>query len=180
MLRWAAGGTFVLTLISIGLSLEHARWKELHSEWAIWLVIAQGLGLFGLWRCFGRPATPHVAISLTILNSWLLALAGLYHFGMFDYSQAVAADVVLRAALVGLWTLALLGLPWIVYRIWQGRLPHRSAFCWGIGWFSILTLYITVELFNSAQLDGEKIDVVTAKRLLCAGMRSFGSTPPAG
>src|SRR5216684_3512074 len=107
MLRWAGGATFVLSLISIGLACGSARvpgnWIVLQSEWAIWLLALQTFGLLALLRRFGRPATRRSGICLIILNCWLLGLGGFYQLGALDYALAIAADLSLRATMLGLW-----------------------------------------------------------------------------
>jgi len=158
MLRWAGGGTLILILFSIGETLGHDHWNVFHSEWLVWLVCVQGVGLLVLWRCFGLPATKRSAIGLLILNGWLLAMAGLFRSGTFDYVLAVGGDVLLRAAILGIWGAAFCGAPWIAYRTWRHRGSPRSAGFLGIAWLSMVTVLVTVE-WRMAKFDRDK-DIV--------------------
>lgn len=165
LLCWAGGGTLFLTLFSIGVTLGYNHWNVFHSEWPVWLVCVQGVGLLALWRCFGRPATRRSATGLLMLNGWLLALAGLFGSEAFDHALLFGADLLLRAAILGIWGAALCGAPWIAYRTWRHRSSRRSAGFSVVVWLLLVALLVTVE-WCMAKFDRDKDIVAFPEGLL--------------
>ncbi len=117
----------------------------LYTDWALWMPILQGLGGIILLHRYGRPKTWHGWTWLIFLNTWLLGVAALYHVRLLEFALALAADLLLRALLVGLWSMALLGLPWILIWLWRHRRPPRPEFRFGRWWFATLVLLLTAE-----------------------------------
>jgi tetratricopeptide (TPR) repeat protein len=147
---WVCRGTLLLSILTGGLWAAHRFYLipvtiAFYSEWSLILPLLHVSGLVVLlWRC-GFPGTRRGWVVLSLWNLWLVVLTFLYVQGNIDFVLCVAADLLLRVAVLGAWSLAGLGLPYVLWWCWRHRHSPRPSFTFGRWWFSALVLLVAAE-----------------------------------
>jgi tetratricopeptide (TPR) repeat protein len=167
--RWAFRGALLLTAVTAGLSASRRFFVvdaliPLYSDWILILPALQVVELVILiWR-FGFPRTCRSLSALLIMNGWLAAVAVLYAQGKVEFAIGLAADLVLRVAVIGCWSFVGLGLPYVLWWCWRHRRSPRPRFLFGRCWFSTVVLLTAAEPLMSL-LDRENEAITFPGRL---------------
>jgi tetratricopeptide (TPR) repeat protein len=161
--RWIGRGALLLTAATAGLYASRRHFVihallPLYTDWVLILPLLQVVELvILLWR-YGVPTTRRGWVRLSLWNCWLAASAVLYAHGNIAFVLELTADLVLRVAVVGLWSMAILGVPYALVWLWRWRRAPRPRFTFGRWWFSTLVLLAGAEpLMSVLERDREAI-----------------------
>ena len=121
----------------------------LRPEWHIWLTLSQLLGMVLILGYCGTPHTPAAWLILGLLNAFLLGIAILCFFHLFQLVLIHSLQIVLRLSVTILWSFALIGVPLVVRWIWRFRGGDRRAFAPAKWWFSTILLLVLVESISA-------------------------------
>src|SRR5262249_8451268 len=78
-------------------------------------------------------------------NCWLGAVAVLYAQGNVEFAMGLAADLLLRIAVIGSWSIGCLGMPYVIIWCWRHRRSPRPRFAFGRWWFSAVVVLVAAE-----------------------------------
>nr|AUN35842.1 hypothetical protein [uncultured bacterium] len=118
---------------------------QIYQEWYLWLLIAQGISMALVLFACGRPKTMGQWLAIAAMNLFLVLLAALHAFSLLEYLCLRFLQVLLRVAVVGCWTFAVVGTPIVVYWIWRRSRGIRKPLPLAKCWFACLILVLVAE-----------------------------------
>ncbi len=144
--RWATGLTLLLVVVTVFfvMSQHHGLLaSNVVGEWHIWLVLTQAASMSVLlWR-LGLPSTWRGKGMLLFDNILLLVVAALVMQHLLAYTFIRFLELCLRIAVVGAWSIAVGGFPFVLRWIVRRKRGVRESSLLAKLWFScVLALSI--------------------------------------
>ncbi len=146
--RFAVISTLVLIALTVAIVFTHRPGNLLRpfvAEWHFWVLSLHVVSMAVIVRFWGLPRTRRGKLIFAALNAFVMAVAGLVMFHLFEYAWIRLLQVVLRIAVVGCWTFAIGGAPVVLWWIWRRRCGVRKPLRMAKPWFACLLVLFIAE-----------------------------------
>ncbi len=161
--RYAFYGAIVLALATLLVAMTHPPGRvfvRIYQEWFLWLPVVQAVVMSAIVVRHGWPLSTRGRCAFVGMNSLLLLLAGLHAFSALEYACIRTLQILLRIAVLGAWSVAVFGAPFVLFWIWRRARGDRRAFPFARWWFACLILLLASEpLAAVIRSNREKMDI---------------------
>jgi hypothetical protein len=142
-LRYTAVYLAVLLLASwLAFSFGGVRFDKVLAEWPLWFLGCQFLGVGGIIYACGWPRTLTSRCCFGLINMSAVGIVILQTVNLLEYAVVRVIELMLRVSVLGMWSVFVVGLPFVVWGIRCRRQnAKRGSFVVAKYWFSVtLTL----------------------------------------